>query len=638
MTALRWWCWLWLLPVVVLTARGRAAAQVDLSLSLGSPEVTVGEVVQVRLEAMSEEGDAPSAPDLAVPSGFEVRGPSIGTRQQVSINGFRMVTQQGISVTWRLTPTRPGVYTIGPAAVTWNGQRRRSEAVRLEVLPPGQQPRAPQRRRAIDPFDAFDPFGRNFDDLFDFDRLRGRGSRFQQLPEAPSDLVPKRRLDRLAFVEAHVDTRRAVIGQQVTLSIYAHGSRGLFQEAPGAREPSHPDFLAQRLVEDGSRQPVYQYNLDGERWIAVKVRELALFPLRAGRLEVGPLEFGFLGRRYGTRGGEGLRRSTRPIIIEVTEPPSDGRPPGYTGDVGAFELEASVEPRRVEAGGSVAVTARVSGTGRLPGALLLPEQTGVEWLEPTLRDDVTVQDSKVGGERRFSYVVRLTRPGEVDLGRLKLPLYDPRTRRYRVAEVDLGRVEVEAAESSAVLEPEASGPRLSELVRFRSQLEPLEPRAYLADSPLLWWWIGLGPSAVVGAAGVAAVSGRLRRSLRSREQALSTHATRALEEARAAHSRGEPGAVASAVERAIYAAVEWATGVKARAVLRAELARELTAAGLPPELAARVEELLEASGQLRLGGSDVARAQQVVDPAESLVAQLVRRPQVRPAAARERRA
>ena len=92
-------------------------------------------------------------------------------------------------------------------------------------------------------------------------------------PEAPPDLVPRRRLDPLAFVDARIDTRQAVVGQQVTLTIYAHGAQGLFQEAPGAREPSHPDFLAQRLVEDGSRQPVYQYAQDGQRWIAVKVRE-----------------------------------------------------------------------------------------------------------------------------------------------------------------------------------------------------------------------------------------------------------------------------------------------------------------------------------------------------------------------------
>jgi hypothetical protein len=617
-----------LLGLLLLWPRS-ALAQVELSLTLGAREVAVGEAVQLRLEALSSDDDAPSDPEVTVPDGFEVRGPSVGTRQQVSISGFSMVTQSGISASWLLTPTKPGLYTLGPASVLWKGQRQRSEAVQLSVLPPGQQPRARSRsRRApLDPFDSFDPLGANrgFDDLFD--RLRGGNSRFDQLPAAPNDLVPERAPDPLAFLDAHIDTRRAVVGQQVTLAIYAHGAQGLFQEAPGAREPSHPDFLAQRLVEDGSRQPVYQYSREGQRWIAVKVREIALFPLRAGRLEVGPLEFGFLGRRYGVRSGDGLRRSTQPIIIDVSDPPADGRPPGYAGDVGNFQLRAKVEPRSIPSGGSIAVTARVEGKGRLPGALELPEQAGVEWLEPTVRDDASVENSVVGGSRVFSYVVRMTKPGTIDLGSLRLPLYDPASARYRVATFALGEVSVEAPKVAAANEPAAAseGPRLSELVHFRPVLEPHHPESYLADRASFWWLLGLGPGLVLGAAGLVAVSGRVRRRLTQREQSHATHATRALGDARVALAGAELRPVAGAAERAIYNSVEWATGIKARAVLRTDLARQLGVAGLPPEVASQVVELLEACNQLRFGDADNARAEALLADVEALVRGLVRR-------------
>jgi hypothetical protein len=617
----------WLLALLLLWPRS-ASAQVDLSLSIGAREVAVGESVQVRLDAMSSDDEAPTEPDLDVPDGFQVRGPSVGTRQQVSISGFSMVTQTGISATWLVTPTRPGVFTIGPASVLFKGQRQRAEAVQLQVLPAGQQPRARSRRRQVDPFDSFDPLGPNsgFDDLFD--RLRGGNSRFEQLPDAPADLVPARALDRLAFVDAHVDTRRAVVGQQVTLSIYAHGAQGLFQEAPGAREPSTPDFLAQRLVEDGSRQPVYQYTLDNQRWIAVKVREIALFPLRAGRLEIGPLEFGFLGRRYGVRSGDGLKRSTHTIFIDVAEPPSQGRPPGYAGDVGNFELRATVEPRRVEVGGSVAVTARIMGVGRLPGALVVPEQSGLEWLEPTIRDNVTVDRSVVGGARTFNYLVRMTKPGSIDLGALKLPLFDPATSRYRVASFALGSVNVDApanpATGAAPADP-TEGPRLSELVRFRPALRERGGHEYLADRAAFWWLLGLGPGLVLAGAGALGLSARVRRELSARAESQATHAARALADARQALSGDDVASVAGAAERAIYNAVEFATGVKARAVMRADLGRELGAGGLPPELASRVAASLDACGQLRFGGGDPVRARAVVDEVEDLVKQLVRR-------------
>jgi uncharacterized protein (DUF58 family) len=144
-----------LIGVLLASWPGAALAQVELSLSIGAREVAVGEAVTVRLEAMSADEDAPTDAQLTVPDGFEVRGPSVGTRQQVSISGFSMVTQSGISASWLLTATRPGVFTIGPATVQWKGHRERSEVVQVQVLPPGQQPRSRSRSRQV-PLDTFD--------------------------------------------------------------------------------------------------------------------------------------------------------------------------------------------------------------------------------------------------------------------------------------------------------------------------------------------------------------------------------------------------------------------------------------------------------------------------------------------------
>ena len=74
-----------------------AWADVELTLSLGAREVSVGEAVQVRLDALSDDDEAPSEPELSLPSGFEVRGPSVGTRQQV-VNLRRHVHTSTISL------------------------------------------------------------------------------------------------------------------------------------------------------------------------------------------------------------------------------------------------------------------------------------------------------------------------------------------------------------------------------------------------------------------------------------------------------------------------------------------------------------------------------------------------------------
>ncbi len=604
----------------------RAHAQLELQMSVSAREVAVGESFEVRLDAMSSDDAAPSSPELVLPNSFEARGPSVGSRQQMSITGFNMVTQRGISASWVVTPTRPGLFTLGPASVRVGGRIEQADTVQIRVLPEGQRPRRRQRR-SLDPFDL-DPFGRgSFDDLFD--RLRGGGSALDRLPDAPPDLVPERAPDSVAFLVAKLDKERAVIGEQVTLSIYAHGSRGSFQEAPGAREAALPDFLAHRLVEDGSRQPHYQYERDGDRWLAIKVREIALFPLREGRLEIGEFEFGFLGRRYGFRDGTGLRRRTAPLAVDVTTPPLEGRPPGYAGDVGNFELTVAVEPRALPLGGSFAVTARVSGSGRLPGALKLPEQSGIEWLAPTIKDDLSVSSSKLGGTRTFSYVVRPSREGRFELGALRLPQYDPEARSYRVALAALGSVEVQPPPPSASAAPIDSapvGPKLSELVSFRTELGPSSPRAYLADRGLFWWSLGALPLAVLTAAGLGAGARRLRRRLSEREDSPATHARRALGEASRAAGGGDTGRAASALERAVYSALEWATALRARAFMRSELAASLERAGLGAPLAARSVELLERIAAMRLGTLDAKSVDTTLRQAEELVRELVRRP------------
>jgi hypothetical protein len=626
----------WLVLALLLAWPRAALSQADLQLQVSSYEVSVGETLEVQLDAMSESDEAPTHPDLVVPNGFEVRGPSVGTRQQVSISGFRMQRQVGISATWQLTATRAGVYSIGPGSVEIGGRRERAQAVQIRVLPEGQGAQRPQRRgrrgglRA--PFDPFDPFGNDdpFNDLFD--RLRGGvGGGFERLPEAAPELIPERALDPVAFLDARVDTLHAVVGQQVTLTIYAHGGQGLFQEAAGSHEPSHPDFLAQRLVEDPSHQPVYQYTRDGQRWIAVKVRETALFPLRAGQLEIGPLEFGFLGRRYAARTAEGLRRSSRPITIEVTEPPAEGRPPGYAGDVGEFRLDAKVEPRHVSAGGSIAVTVRVQGNGRLPGALKLPEQAGVEWLEPTLRDDASLVGTTVGGSRTFNYVVRLTRSGQIDLGKLSLSFFNPRTRRYRVLPVDLGQVTVDqepagAAAPSAAAPPR--GPQLSDLVRFRKQLGAPPSASRWMDGSGFWWSLAVPPVGVLCLAGLGAARRRLRQRWAQREQSQAVHAQRALSEARRALAGPDLGLVLSGAERALYLAIEWATGLRARALLRSELEARLGGAGLGAALASECADVLRQCGELRLAGAGLDRsaATALLGRAESLVKRLLKQP------------
>ncbi|HVZ32882.1 MAG TPA: hypothetical protein VG963_10670, partial [Polyangiaceae bacterium] len=269
----------------------------------------------------------------------------------------------------------------------------------------------------------------------------------------------------------------------------------------------------------------------------------------------------------------------------------------------------------------------------------LPEQAGVEWLEPTLHDENTINGSTIGGSRTFSYVVKMTRPGVIDLGNLTLSFYSPSTGRYRVVPTALGRVTVDAAApgaaSAAPTAAQPAGTRLSDLVKFRSQLAPPRPASFWADRPGFFWWLAGGPLLVVISALARRTARVIRRRVSERGESQAQLAQRALSEARQALSRAELGSVVSATERALYLAIEWATGVRARALMRSELAERLSAAGLPESLAAEAAELLARCSELRratAAATDAdAGAKQLLAGVQDLVKRLVRRPPARPA-------
>jgi hypothetical protein len=444
------------------------------------------------------------------------------------------------------------------------------------------------------------------------------------LPPYPEELRVDHAPDPYAFLRAVAVPNRVVVGQQVTLKIFAYGRQGPFREA-STSEPSRPDFIAHTIVENSYGERSHRVPIDGHVWIAQKVRELALFPIRSGALLIGPMKMVFDGRGYPSVGGKGLPRESAPIEIVVTEPPLAGRPPGYRiGDVGQYSLTASVEPRELLVGEALSIVATLDGTGNVPFKLRVPQQHGLEWLDPTIVDDVEVRGSTVSGTRKLGYIVRAQRADTYDLGELSLPFWDPTRDAYRVARAALGTIVVRPNAGQSAETDTANGDRLHGLVAPRKSLgAPAEPRRPWSDSRWYWLLLLVGPFAVVLTGGAARALRQLReRALRSRSSAGSI-ASRELAGARRAADLREQ---ASHVERALVAAIEAATGLRARGILRAELAHELVARGVAGDVADDIRALLDACDDVRFTGqADDAEAADLPTRAESAIKALAKR-------------
>ncbi|MFO0548471.1 MAG: hypothetical protein U0271_08800 [Polyangiaceae bacterium] len=424
-----------------------------------------------------------------------------------------------------------------------------------------------------------------------------------ELKDAPKNLV---------FLRAMPDKPTAVVGEQITLNVYLYYK--VAYEMVERHEPPYTDFLRYPLLNDPSATRAVYTNVNGERYGARLVEQVALVPLKAGKLHTGTMRATFVGSDFMGR----MQRESNDVEIEITEPPADGRPQNFlSGTVGTFTLSATVTPRSTKQGGSVGVIVRIEGQGNLPSRITTPSAPGATWLDPNRKDTSAIRGGKVGGVRTFEYVVRLENAGQIDLGTLELPYFDPQTKKYEVAKVELGKVEVEEVAptdgdvSRTKRKPGETAEPLSQLPKLRTEFPSRYVPPPKARMPLPWFAIGLGlpPLAAI----LFIVFARARVVVKERRAAPSAVLRKARDsaarDAKLADRTGDPRALGAALEKMLHGAIEARTGIKSRAYQKDDISRALAEVGVERDAVDEVRSVLDELELVRFAPSSDSAAQ-----------------------------
>jgi hypothetical protein len=413
----------------------------------------------------------------------------------------------------------------------------------------------------------------------------------------------------------------------LTLQIYAYGSRGSFREV-SPTEPSLGDFLSYPAVETSHEQPVMRTQIGGEDFLVVKLREIVLVPLKTGSLTVGPMKAVLrgAGRGYPARGSQlGTLVESQPVTIEVTQPPEERRPADYQlGDVGRFALSATLTPKQLTAGDFASLRVQIRGTGNIPASVHLPDVPSVVWGTPTVSGELEVQNGDLAGSRLLTYTPQFTTAGDVAVGELRLPFYDPEKRRYRVARVDLGTVTVSEASPQGNSTSPAIDAAADARLAPRTALGPYHPKA---SPPPTWAFVSL--AAAPASVWVLQLLVGFARSISTRQR--SRKRKRQAPSFRELHQTAKSGDLAStakSLERIGYELIENRLGLKGRGVLRSHLAAELQKAGLDTELASEIGTFFVRLENVRYEAAttDGASASALADAGEALLRRLDKAP------------
>ena len=600
----------------LLPAAARAQSPPQMRVGADMDTVGVGDVVHLELNVQSSDG-MPGDPQPGATPGFVVRGPASSSPSQthIVINGSR-TDRYGLTVDWTLQAQRVGTFSVGPPTVTIGGSRYSGHAITLRVVPAGQAPQRQPPQGALPPgmpfgFSPFDPWKA---------LIQGQ-DRTEPDTAPPSPTTdPKLSLDAprapYYFLHATVDKTSPVVGEQVIFSVYEYldweDPRGIEIDPSDAHEPTAADFVKHSLQPEEKDAPLVGFaSIAGHTWRVVLIRRWALFPLRTGDLTIGPMALTLVRPR--TQNGA---RTSETLHVHVTEPPAAGRPPGYEpGDVGHFVLTAQSTPREVEQGGAVGVHIELSGTGNIPASISPPAREGVEWLAPEVHEQLgAIGRDMFGGKRSFDFVVRMHRAGDVDLGEVKLPFWDPEQRRYDVALAKLGVVRVKPSAASAA--PVASGgadqDTLAGLPEPRDTLEGTATARPHLDDSRAFWLLGVGawPMAFGVAVAGRATGRRLARVWRERRTSPASELRDRVAGAARACAADDSRVADAAIARVLEAATVAHAGVSVRGAVGGEVVDRLERAGVARDAATSFAELLRECEAARFSptAADVAAA------------------------------
>ena len=583
------------LAVVVLPLA--APADVTVKAVLDRAQVTVGEAADLGVEVQGVQNSG--VPEIANAGGATVS--YLGPTSRVSYVNGRMTAS--VTHHFSVSASKAGRVTLGPIAVTVNGQRYEAGTVILDVVA----------------------------------GTRGQGGGNPAGNQLRLELSAPR---TTVYVHERLPIRVKLMVGSVRVSDVQYPTVG------------GDGFAIDKLTEPDQRQ---EQTADG----TFQVLDFAtvLTPLRSGAMTVGPAEMGLSMVVRGRGGGRGFDRffndpffnseqrrlavTSDPLSLTVLPLPETGKPADFSGAVGRFDFEVRAAPLDVAAGDPVTLTLTMRGTGSLENVTppTIPAGTGLR-VYPPQQTGAGSRPATAANvqERTFEQVVIPEHAGTVDLPALRFSFFDPTTGAYKtVTHPPIPLVVAPRAAGSAPLHVVGAAPAAPEpkpetlghdLVFIKDSPGALRPLGARRHRSVIFWALQSVP--VLAWLAVVMVDRRRRRLHGDAGYARFTRAgreaRRALGEARDALRPGNHAPFYDAVARALTDYLAAKLQLPPGAVTADSVAEHLARRGVAAAIAEQLRELFGHCEQVRFapGAANDGDMQRTLDQADAIIRALER--------------
>lgn len=393
-------CALCVLSVSFLTA---FAAELNFSADVDRTTVGLGEQLQLTVTVEGTNIGSAPRPQLPALEDFSQLGSTSSQSTSISLVNGRITQQQTISFIYFLSAKRVGDLTIPACKLDFKGTTYETQPIAIAVTKEGQASPPSRQQQQQSPF--------------------GLPSRPQPRSSSRGNVLLTASADRTAVYQ----------GEQVTVTFVLY-TQAQIGDLGIKNMPGFTGFWAEKLY-DAKELSWRNATLDGQRYNAATLKQVALFPTQTGELKIDKMTVS--GQAVVSGGfffdsAEPFEVSSDPITIQAKSLPETGRPSDFNGGVGEFRVAASLSRDSSVGGEPLTLAVGISGTGNigLVGEPKLGAISGVKVLSPETKQNTRTSDGRVAGERTFNYPLIPTADGKFVIPEITLGFFNPKTGSY----------------------------------------------------------------------------------------------------------------------------------------------------------------------------------------------------------------
>lgn len=390
---------LFLLFTAVVTAWGE---EVTLKGEV-EPVVHVGE--NFKLRYVLNTTDARNFNLGALPDAFDVLiGPNQSTSiSTVIVNGNRQ-TSQTLTLTYVLSATKTGKFTIPPASVTAGGQKVKSEPLVVQVIAGNEAKGSHAAHSANDFFVIVSASKRNVSEFEPF-LLTYKVCWHPDLPVINLDAINLELQN--VFMQPYNDT------QQKSKKVETIGGRVL---------------------------------------VTVDWQQYVVYPQKAGRLQIPSLSFkGYIREDIGydpfdpfSAGYREVPRMLTANAVDIQVDELSNKPADFSGGVGRFTISGQLDKQQVKENTPLTLSVTVSGRGNLnmlkEPLVVFPR--GFDTYDTKQSENFQLTAEGLNGSVTYDFMAVPQRKGTFVIPPVRFVYYDTGSRSYQTVATDSFRVEV----------------------------------------------------------------------------------------------------------------------------------------------------------------------------------------------------